>query len=139
MRNTKRLLTACWPQRLPNGNTLVDHGQHGTFFEVAPDGEVVWAYVSPVLGADGVAWRPARQGEPVPIGMGSPPVEEEEDEQPEEDEEEAKPEPELEPEGDSALAALRRAQAEAVPPSPRWTPPSPRRNAPPTRAQLNSR
>ena len=74
---------------------------------------MVWAYVSPVLGADGTAWRPARQGEPVPIGMGSPPVEEEEDEQPEEDEEEAKPELELEPEGDSALAALRRAQAEA--------------------------
>ena len=75
---------------------------------------MVWAYVSPVLGADGAAWRPARQGEPVPTGMGSPPVEEDDEQETEgQEDEEAKPEPELEPEGDSALAALRRAQAEA--------------------------
>ena len=35
-------------QRLSNGNTLVCSGGHGHFFEVTPDGEVVWEYVSPV-------------------------------------------------------------------------------------------
>jgi len=31
-------------QRLPNGNTLICDGVHGIFFEVTPDGEVVWSY-----------------------------------------------------------------------------------------------
>ena len=35
-------------QRLPNGNTLVTEGTAGTVFQVAPDGRVVWEYVSPV-------------------------------------------------------------------------------------------
>jgi hypothetical protein len=35
-------------QRLPNGNTLVCSGAHGHFFEVSPDGEVVWEYINPV-------------------------------------------------------------------------------------------
>lgn len=35
-------------QRLSNGNTLVCSGAHGHFFEVTPDGEVVWEYVNPV-------------------------------------------------------------------------------------------
>ncbi len=35
-------------QRLSNGNTLVCSGGHGHFFEVTPDGEVVWEYVNPV-------------------------------------------------------------------------------------------
>jgi len=34
-------------QRLPNGNTLVCSGARGHFFEVTPDGEVVWEFVSP--------------------------------------------------------------------------------------------
>jgi len=35
-------------QRLPNGNTLICDGPHGTFFEVSSDGEVVWRYINPV-------------------------------------------------------------------------------------------
>jgi hypothetical protein len=35
-------------QRLPNGNTIIDDGTHGTFIEVTPDGEVVWKYICPV-------------------------------------------------------------------------------------------
>ena len=36
-------------QRLPNGNTLIDDGIHGTFTEVTSSGEVVWKYVNPVV------------------------------------------------------------------------------------------
>jgi hypothetical protein len=34
-------------QRLPNGNTLIDEGAVGRLFEVTPDGEIVWEYISP--------------------------------------------------------------------------------------------
>jgi Arylsulfotransferase (ASST) len=34
-------------QRLPNGNTFVTEGAFGHLFEVTPDGETVWEYVSP--------------------------------------------------------------------------------------------
>jgi hypothetical protein len=34
-------------QRLPNGNTLIDEGADGRFFEVTPKYEIVWEYVSP--------------------------------------------------------------------------------------------
>jgi len=34
-------------QRLWNGNTLICEGLWGRLFEVAPDGEIVWEYVSP--------------------------------------------------------------------------------------------
>jgi hypothetical protein len=34
-------------QRLPNGNTLIDEGMTGRFFQVTPNGEIVWEYVSP--------------------------------------------------------------------------------------------
>ena len=37
-------------QRLPNGNTLICSGRWGHFFEVTPNGECVWEYVSPVNG-----------------------------------------------------------------------------------------
>ena len=37
-------------QRLPNGNTLVNEGMFGRFFEVTPAGEVVWEYVNPYFG-----------------------------------------------------------------------------------------
>jgi hypothetical protein len=35
-------------QRLPNGNTMINSGGHGHFFEVTSDGEVVWEYINPV-------------------------------------------------------------------------------------------
>ena len=41
-------------QRLPNGNTLVSLARPGRLVEVAPDGEVVWEYVSPVTADDGM-------------------------------------------------------------------------------------
>jgi hypothetical protein len=40
-------------QRLPNGNTLVTNADNGEIFEIAPDGDVVWRFVSPVRNAEG--------------------------------------------------------------------------------------
>ena len=37
-------------QRLPNGNTFINEGLSGRLFEITPDGEVVWEYVSPYFG-----------------------------------------------------------------------------------------
>lgn len=37
-------------RRLPNGNTLIDEGMNGRFFQVTAKGENVWEYVSPYLG-----------------------------------------------------------------------------------------
>ncbi|WP_263263310.1 aryl-sulfate sulfotransferase [Pseudomonas sp. RIT-PI-S] len=37
-------------RRLPNGNTLIDEGMNGRFFQVTADGEIVWEYVSPYTG-----------------------------------------------------------------------------------------
>ena len=34
-------------RRLPNGNTLIDEGFNGRFFQITPDGNIVWEYVSP--------------------------------------------------------------------------------------------
>jgi hypothetical protein len=34
-------------QRLPNGNTLINEGWFGRFFEATAEGEIVWEYVSP--------------------------------------------------------------------------------------------
>ena len=48
-------------QRLPNGNTLINEGSSGEFFEVDPSGAIVWRYVNPV-GTDG----PLTQGDPRP-------------------------------------------------------------------------
>jgi hypothetical protein len=42
-------------QRLPNGNTLINEGSFGRFFEVTPDGEVVWEYVNPYFGPETAA------------------------------------------------------------------------------------
>ena len=36
--------------RLPNGHTLITSGAQGRFFEVAPEGEIVWEYWSPTSG-----------------------------------------------------------------------------------------
>jgi len=49
-------------QRLPNGNTLICSGPNGTFFEVSPDGEILWRYVNPVTSKGTLA-----QGE-IPTG-----------------------------------------------------------------------
>ena len=35
-------------QRLENGNTFINSGANGHFFEVTPEGEVVWEYINPV-------------------------------------------------------------------------------------------
>lgn len=40
-------------ERLPNGNTLIDEGVSGRFFQVTPDGKIVWEYVSPMVGPAG--------------------------------------------------------------------------------------
>ena len=40
-------------QRLPNGNTLIDEGFFGRFFEVTPGGETVWEYINPYFGPAG--------------------------------------------------------------------------------------
>jgi len=37
-------------QRLPNGNTLINEGLYGRFFEVTTDGDVVWEFVNPNFG-----------------------------------------------------------------------------------------
>jgi hypothetical protein len=34
-------------RRLPNGNTLIDEGMNGRFFQITPEGKIVWEYVSP--------------------------------------------------------------------------------------------
>ncbi|MGW5574685.1 arylsulfotransferase family protein [Nocardia thailandica] len=44
-------------QRLPNGNTLITEGMQGRLFQVTPDGDVVWEYLSPYEGY-GVAGEP---------------------------------------------------------------------------------
>lgn len=45
-------------QRLPNGNTLVCSGWQANAFEVTPQGDVVWSYITPVNGT-----TPAMQGD----------------------------------------------------------------------------
>jgi hypothetical protein len=37
-------------QRLPNGNTLINEGTEGRFFEVTPQRRIVWQYINPVIG-----------------------------------------------------------------------------------------
>jgi Arylsulfotransferase (ASST) len=39
-------------RRLPNGNTFIDEGMNGRFFQVTPAGEIVWEYVSPYFGRE---------------------------------------------------------------------------------------
>jgi outer membrane protein assembly factor BamB len=38
-------------QRLPNGNTMITEGADGRIFELDPEGEIVWEYVSPYFGS----------------------------------------------------------------------------------------
>jgi hypothetical protein len=55
--------------RLPNGNTMICDGTHGTFYEVTQAGSVVWKYICPVV-ASGILTQgdtlpndPVREGE----------------------------------------------------------------------------
>ena len=48
-------------QRQPNGNTLIDEGMQGRIFEVTPEKDIVWEYISPVVRAG-----PLAQGEAIP-------------------------------------------------------------------------
>ena len=41
-------------RRLPNGNTLIDEGMNGRFFQVTPQGDIVWEYVSPYVAPSAV-------------------------------------------------------------------------------------
>jgi hypothetical protein len=45
-------------QRLPNGNTLIDEGMDGRFFQITPDGDIVWEYVPPYGGKKQVGGKP---------------------------------------------------------------------------------
>jgi hypothetical protein len=47
-------------QRLPNGNTLIDEGIWGRFFQVTPKGKIVWEYMSPFVGTGSGAGFPVR-------------------------------------------------------------------------------
>jgi hypothetical protein len=44
-------------QRLPNGNTLIDEGMDGRFFQITPDGDIVWEYVPLYAGKRQVAGK----------------------------------------------------------------------------------
>jgi hypothetical protein len=68
-------------QRLPNGNTLICEGTTGRFFEVTPDKELVWEYVSPlyfetkapsVLGWNNTVFRAYRYAPDYPGLKGKP-------------------------------------------------------------------
>lgn len=48
-------------QRMPNGNTFINEGGKGRFFEVTPQGETVWEYLNPYHGD---IRRP--NGDPIP-------------------------------------------------------------------------
>ena len=37
-------------RRLPNGNTFINEGMNGRFFQITSAGEIVWEYVSPYFG-----------------------------------------------------------------------------------------
>ena len=58
-------------RRLPNGNSLIDEGMNGRFFQVTPQGEIVWEYVSPYfapspLGGKAVLSNYVYRAQPVP-------------------------------------------------------------------------
>lgn len=60
-------------RRLPNGNTFIDEGQIGRFFQVTPEGDIVWEYLNPYprRGKDAETGRPTinysvYRAEPVP-------------------------------------------------------------------------
>ncbi|MBI3014599.1 MAG: aryl-sulfate sulfotransferase [Candidatus Tectomicrobia bacterium] len=54
-------------QRLPNGNTLITEAASGRVFEVTPEREIVWEFVSPFFypGNQGIGGDPTRQYPPI--------------------------------------------------------------------------
>jgi len=40
-------------QRLPNGNTMITDGTNGRIFEVTPDKQNIWEFISPTIGVNG--------------------------------------------------------------------------------------
>jgi hypothetical protein len=46
-------------QRLPNGNTFIDEGMNGRFFQVTPRGEIVWEYINPHFAHTNLGGGPA--------------------------------------------------------------------------------
>jgi hypothetical protein len=44
--------TQGFSQRLPNGNTLITESLEGRAFEVTKEGEIVWAFYTPMIGND---------------------------------------------------------------------------------------
>ncbi len=48
--------------RMPNGNTFINEGARGRFFEVTPEGKIVWEYLSPFRGD---IRKP--NGDPIPV------------------------------------------------------------------------
>jgi len=46
-------------QRLPNGNTFIDEGMNGRFFQVTPRGEIVWEYINPYFARTNLGGGPA--------------------------------------------------------------------------------
>ena len=54
--------------RLPNGNTIIDDGTHGTFYEVTSTGEVVWKYICPIADAGALLQGAAIPDDPVRAG-----------------------------------------------------------------------
>jgi hypothetical protein len=45
-------------QRLPNGNTLITEGANGRVFEVTPEREIAWEYVSPFFSSPDPRFKP---------------------------------------------------------------------------------
>ncbi|MGD2245987.1 MAG: aryl-sulfate sulfotransferase [Candidatus Aminicenantes bacterium] len=55
-------------QRLSNGNTLICSGAKGRFFEVTPEKEIVWEYISPFKGKRPQSSHPGLRKPPVKPG-----------------------------------------------------------------------
>ena len=51
-------------QRMPNGNTVINEGDDGIFFEVTPDKKIVWKYINPVAFIGG-SEKALTQGKPL--------------------------------------------------------------------------
>lgn len=43
--------------RLPNGNTLINDGPHGTFYEVTANSQIVWKYINPTVLTGTIKWN----------------------------------------------------------------------------------
>jgi hypothetical protein len=60
-------------ERLPNGNTFIDEGMNGRFFQVTPAGEIVWEYINPhfthtTAGGSRSLSNAVYRAQPVPYG-----------------------------------------------------------------------